>query len=217
VTKGLSRSIPRSIGDDDQILQRVAAAPDLLIVCDFEGTLTEADERGQRPVEGAMRLMSNLAALPQTAVAIISDGSVARSRPAALRGLDPRVTIIERCEEADPGTRAHAHTPAPRKDLAIDGLLTQSSPSLIFFAGDDASDEIVFTALGIDDIGCKVGSGTTNATLRMGNPKALVTFLASVLRRRRSLVQPQPRTSARHTTSAPAPLSSGNGKRKAIA
>jgi trehalose-6-phosphatase len=178
-------SYPSTAGDE--IVLRLATTADLLIVCDFEGTLAELCGDGAIPVDGSMRVVSELATLPRTSVAIIAHDSVAHLRIGDSDGLGEAVTVIERSVPAalNDGSKAAMPGVFPRKDLAIDGLLTNHSPSLIFYAGDDETDELVFAALGADDIGCKIGPGATSAAMRLPSSVELVSFLESVLKCRR--------------------------------
>ena len=200
MTKMLSRVSDPST-EDDEIFQRLVTAPDLLVVCDFEGTLADLCGDGAVPIDGSMRVVSDLAALPKTSVAIIAHDSVAHLRAGGRDGLSDLVTIIERCtvEDLDDDTEASRSFQSPRKDLAVDALLAECSPSLIFFAGDDESDEPVFAALGIDDISCKIGDGATCATMRMRRPVDLIVFLQRVLNQRRAVNKPR-RRAATHAT-----------------
>jgi len=192
VTRIPSRSTTRSAASDE-IIERLVTTSELLIVCDFEGTLANLTDCRALAVDGSMRVITALATLPRTSVAIISQDSVANLRTGGRDGLGENVTVIARCTSENLVDGAQARTPPvmPRKDLAIDGLLAQYSPSLIFFAGDDESDEPVFAALGIDDVGCKIGDGATSATFRLQNPLELVDFLECVLQQRRSVVRPR--------------------------
>jgi trehalose-6-phosphatase len=163
------------------IVQRLAATADLLVVCDLEGTLTESAASGVAPGDGSLRLLSELASLPDTSVALIAHDPAIDQRVAESAELGASVELIRPLtQEADGTTREL------RKDLVVDGLLAHHQPTLIFYAGNDDSDEVVFTALGIDDIGCKIGAGETRATLRLDDPRELVAFLARVLEARRS-------------------------------
>ena len=197
MTRVLSRIAESSA--DDEIVQQLARAADLLVVCDFEGTLTNRDGDWRTPVDGSLPVVSGLAALPRTSVAIIAHDSVARLR---LRGgdrLSDLVTLIER--DGDEGFDGVGPSrQVPRKDLVLDALLVSNSPSVIFFAGDDDSDEPVFAALGIDDIGCKIGEGDTYATMRVRSPAELVAFLERVRLRRQEPIKPR-RQSHSHAAS----------------
>ena len=188
MTKVLTRNAYRSTAHDETV-HRVVTTPDLLVVCDLEGTLADLTPRGALPTEGALRVLSDLAALPRTLVAIIAHEGMPHLRTGGVEGIDERVMVIVRAAPPSVDDGIETSTPATpeRKDLAIDSLLADCSPSLIFFAGDDESDEPVFAALGIDDIGCKIGGGITSANLRLRSPAELVAFLERVAQQRRSM------------------------------
>ena len=192
------RRVTQPPAPSDDATRQLASTGELLIVCDFEGTLADRCESGVDAVDGSMQVISRLASLPNTSVALIADDSAAHLREI---GLEATVTVIERCPPVgyDDAADSAPRLP-PRKDLALESLLTDYAPSLIFFAGDDETDEPVFAALGIEDIGCKVGDAPTKATMQVQSPIELVSFLEGVLRRRRSCVkQPRRRAAAYRT------------------
>jgi trehalose 6-phosphate phosphatase len=63
------------------------------------------------------------------------------------------------------------------KSWAIDMLRNRHPDSVVFYAGDDATDEDIFADLRPGDVGCKVGEGATAATHRVPDPDAVVSFL----------------------------------------
>ncbi|MCW0212999.1 MAG: trehalose-phosphatase [Pseudonocardia sp.] len=69
------------------------------------------------------------------------------------------------------------------KGAAVDALRERLRPDAVLFAGDDVTDETVFTRLRPGDVGIKVGTGDTAAGFRVDGPEdvaALLTELASV-------------------------------------
>ena len=59
-------------------VSRLARAPALLVLCEFDGTIAEfvADPEAARPVDGALETLSTLAELADTRVAVISGRSL---------------------------------------------------------------------------------------------------------------------------------------------
>lgn len=70
------------------------------------------------------------------------------------------------------------------KSWAIDVLRESHPQSLVFYAGDDVTDEDVFADLRPVDVGCKVGPGATAASHRVDDPAAVVAILVDLARRR---------------------------------
>lgn len=76
-------------------------------------------------------------------------------------------------------------------DLAVtevskgDALDRMRGDAAVFFAGDDVTDETVFTRLRPGDVGVKVGEGDTAAAHRVPDPHALAALLGELLAARR--------------------------------
>lgn len=64
------------------------------------------------------------------------------------------------------------------KGEALEHLRTYTNASAVFYAGDDATDEDAFAALGPDDFGLKSGSGDTLAAHRVAGPHQVAQVLA---------------------------------------
>jgi trehalose 6-phosphate phosphatase len=71
------------------------------------------------------------------------------------------------------------------KGTAVDALRERFG-ARVFFAGDDTTDETVFTRLRPGDVGVKVGEGDTAAAHRVADPAELATVLAELTSRRRT-------------------------------
>ncbi|MCF7552554.1 trehalose-phosphatase [Pseudonocardia sp. WMMC193] len=71
------------------------------------------------------------------------------------------------------------------KGTAVDALRERFG-ARVFFAGDDTTDETVFTRLRPGDVGVKVGEGDTAAAHRVADPAELSTVLAELTSRRRT-------------------------------
>lgn len=65
------------------------------------------------------------------------------------------------------------------KGQAIDAL--RAGDEVVLFIGDDTTDETVFSSLGPQDVGVKVGEGHTAATCRVPDPDAVVRFLQDLV------------------------------------
>jgi trehalose 6-phosphate phosphatase len=70
------------------------------------------------------------------------------------------------------------------KSWAIDLLRERNSKAAVFYAGDDVTDEDVFSDLRDGDVGCKVGEGPTAAEFRVGDPGEVVALLVALAERR---------------------------------
>lgn len=70
------------------------------------------------------------------------------------------------------------------KDTAVARLRAAVHATAALFAGDDVTDEDAIAALGPDDLGIRVGDGTTAATLIVPDIPALAAFLAELARLR---------------------------------
>jgi len=71
------------------------------------------------------------------------------------------------------------------KGIAVDALRERLGADAVFFAGDDVTDESVFTRLRDGDLGVKVGDGETAARLRVATPEEFATVLGSLAAARR--------------------------------
>ncbi|MEU7813320.1 trehalose-phosphatase [Pseudonocardia sp. NPDC049154] len=71
------------------------------------------------------------------------------------------------------------------KGAAVDVLRERLGADAVFFAGDDVTDESVFTRLRPGDVGVKVGEGDTAAEHRVVGPEALTGVLRALARVRR--------------------------------
>lgn len=60
----------------------------------------------------------------------------------------------------------------------------------VIYLGDDVTDEAAFGELGMNDLGIKVGGGTTRATCRVSSEKVVVKVLSFLLRLRSLMSQP---------------------------
>lgn len=69
------------------------------------------------------------------------------------------------------------------KQVAVERLRTETGAATVVYVGDDRTDEDVFTALGRNDIGVKVGEGPTAATHRVARPADVVAFLDELAER----------------------------------
>jgi trehalose-6-phosphatase len=65
-------------GSADDLVDRLASASSLLVVCEFDGTIAEFAPHppAARPVEGALDILTALGSLPRTRAAIISGRSL---------------------------------------------------------------------------------------------------------------------------------------------
>ena len=70
------------------------------------------------------------------------------------------------------------------KSWAIDLLRERNAGSVVFYAGDDVTDEDVFADLRTSDVGCKVGDGPTAASFRVRDPGEVVALLVELAERR---------------------------------
>lgn len=91
------------------------------------------------------------------------------------------------------------------KSWAIDLLRDRHPGCVVFYAGDDVTDEDVFNDLRPGDVGCKVGDGPTAAAHRVPDPDAVVELLDELARRRAAALasgaltaSPAPSASVRH-------------------
>jgi trehalose 6-phosphate phosphatase len=71
------------------------------------------------------------------------------------------------------------------KGAAVDTLRERVDADAVFFAGDDVTDETVFTRLRPGDVGVKVGDGETAAGHRVAAPQDMVAVLEALLAARR--------------------------------
>jgi len=71
------------------------------------------------------------------------------------------------------------------KGIAVDALRERTGADAVVFAGDDVTDETVFTRLRPGDVGIKVGDGDTAAGHRVADPEAMVGVLEHLLAARR--------------------------------
>ena len=68
------------------------------------------------------------------------------------------------------------------KGTAIEAVRAQTDAEFVVYVGDDVTDEDVFTSLGPDDIGIKVGDGPTAARFRIGGPDDVAGAFATLER-----------------------------------
>ncbi len=66
------------------------------------------------------------------------------------------------------------------KAWAMETLRASFEPTRVVYFGDDVTDEAAFAVLGVDDVTCKVGSGSTAARLRVATPTDAVDFLRAL-------------------------------------
>jgi trehalose 6-phosphate phosphatase len=71
------------------------------------------------------------------------------------------------------------------KGAAVDVLRERVGADAVFFAGDDVTDESVFTRLRPGDVGVKVGEGDSAAEHRVTDPEAVTAVLRTLARARR--------------------------------
>ena len=69
------------------------------------------------------------------------------------------------------------------KATAVRAMLDESGAASIAYAGDDATDEDVFTTLGRGDVGVRVGTGPTAAGLRLAGPADVLRYLELLVAR----------------------------------
>jgi trehalose 6-phosphate phosphatase len=74
------------------------------------------------------------------------------------------------------------------KSWAIDMLRNRHPESTVLYAGDDVTDEDVFSDLRPGDLGCKVGDGPTAATQRVPDPDAVIVLLTTLVERRAAVL-----------------------------
>lgn len=67
------------------------------------------------------------------------------------------------------------------KGQGIRSLRKYTGATAVLFAGDDVTDEHAFAALEPQDLGIKIGAGTTKARYRIGSPAELVLVLEHLL------------------------------------
>lgn len=105
---------------------------------------------------------------------------------------EPAATAVERLRQAWPAkvvtgkdvvefTIGTAH-----KGDALRSLGREVGATCSVFLGDDVTDEDAFAVLGPDDVGIKVGPGSTTATHRVDSPEAAAEFLNRLAERRGS-------------------------------
>ena len=106
-----------------------------------------------------------------------------------LRGADPDdAKAVTRAIEEDPATWPGVHLLRGKMVLELTVVATDKGRALqqvarenhctgIIFIGDDITDENAFLSLGSDDVGVKVGSGTTAADVRIADPARVADLL----------------------------------------
>jgi trehalose-phosphatase len=77
------------------------------------------------------------------------------------------------------------------KGTAIRELAARVGSTGIVFIGDDVTDEDAFAALGVHDLGVKVGPGDSIATWRVADPVAVSHLLSVLFEAREAHVQPR--------------------------
>lgn len=70
------------------------------------------------------------------------------------------------------------------KDAAVAHLRQVVGATAVIFAGDDVTDEDALRSLGPEDLGIRVGSGETAASVRVGDIEELAALLSTVARER---------------------------------
>jgi len=70
------------------------------------------------------------------------------------------------------------------KDAALAHLRQVVGATAVIFAGDDVTDEDALRSLGPEDLGIRVGSGETAASVRVGDIEELAALLSTVARER---------------------------------
>lgn len=79
------------------------------------------------------------------------------------------------------GARVVEATASPAtKAAALADLRRGVGAAAVVFLGDDPTDEAVFASLDRDDLGIRVGDGTTRATARLADPASVVAVLTAV-------------------------------------
>ena len=200
----------------------VAAAPELLVALDFDGTLAPIVPvpSDARALPEALTAIHGLAALPSTTVILMSgralddaqrerldrlteqvdalvDGSAGvriERKPAGVavhvRGATPDVgaRVLDALRDGPAAAPGIVSTPGKAvldlavtemtKGLALDRM---RGSAVVFFAGDDVTDESVFARLRPGDLGVKVGDGDTAAAHRVPDPAALAAVLEELL------------------------------------
>ncbi len=106
-----------------------------------------------------------------------------------LRGADPDdARAVTKAIEQDPATWPGVHLLRGKMVLELTVVATDKGRALqqvarenhctgIIFIGDDITDENAFLSLGPDDVGVKVGSGTTAADVRIADPARVADLL----------------------------------------
>lgn len=164
---------------------RLAEAESLLVVCDVAGHVGASSGRARHAA--TRRLFGALSELMATgAIEVVALRDDARNPEVSAQASRTPIKVIDVSGACDPVDVAW------RKCRAIDDLLADRCPSVILYIGDDDSDEVGFTALGVDDISCRVGAGTTSATHVFASYAELIALLEHVGALRRSSEAPRP-------------------------
>jgi trehalose 6-phosphate phosphatase len=100
-----------------------------------------------------------------------------RTLAASLRSEALALAHAQGAEVTDGKEALEASVVRVSKAEAIARLRREHEAGVVLFAGDDATDESAFNAMGRDDIGIKIGPGPTAASLRMATPAELGQFL----------------------------------------
>jgi trehalose 6-phosphate phosphatase len=154
---------------------------------------------GPVPLDDAQR--ERLDHLNAQVAAVIDgvDGVRVEHKPAGVavhvRGADPDVgaRVLNALREGPAAAAGIVSTPGKKVlDLAVTkvskgvALDRMRGKAAVFFAGDDVTDESVFTRLRPGDVGVKVGDGDSAAAHRVPDPAALAVLLDELLAARRA-------------------------------
>jgi hypothetical protein len=162
---------------------RLAEADDLLIVCDIAGHVGAASQRARHAA--TRRVFKALSRLMDTgAVEVVALRDDARNPEVTAQSSQASIKVMDVSGAGEPTEVAR------RKYRAIDDLLADRCPSVILHIGDDDSDEVVFSALGVDDISCRVGADTSSATQVLATYDELIALLVRVGELRRCAAKP---------------------------
>ncbi|MDG2262568.1 MAG: DUF5911 domain-containing protein, partial [Actinomycetota bacterium] len=197
--------------DLDERIGQIARVPQLLIACDYDGTIAPivSDPMQAGPRSDTVVAMRALAELPQTNVAVISGralrdlatlsrlpheirlvgshgsgfdvGTGADLPPQSLELRSQITTELRSLAERAPGSFLEQN-----KGAALNEIRRQVNASAVLFIGDDLTDEDGFATLGGPDIGVKVGDSETIAEFSIAGTDEVARLLAKLSHHRRS-------------------------------